>query len=124
MLPQESLKKEATNLLRNHWDDEGRLRDNEALRAYMIPLIAEVGELVWKHARRMGEHVGHPCAFQVDFFAEVMLWQILEYIAQADHEGETRIGDVSIYQMTERHAKDRYDWPPAPESEVSNGVSR
>lgn len=118
MLPQESLKKEARELIYLHWELEDRLRDNEALRAYMIPLIVEVGMLVRRHAERMGKETGQGCAFQVDHFAELMLWQLLEFFTRADFDGESRQANTTFHQLTERHASAWFDWPPAPESEA------
>lgn len=75
-------------------------------------------------ARRMGADTGHDCAFQLDFFGDVMAWQIVEYIVQTHFENDTRFFNATIHQFTERHAQDWFDWPPAPEteSEGQNGV--
>ncbi len=117
MLPQEALKKEARELLSNRWEFEDRLRDNEALRAYMVPLIVEVGDLIRRHAARMGEHTGFDCAFQIDFFAELLIWQLTEFLCQADFGNDMRLVNTNIYQLDEHHAADWFSWPPAPEAE-------
>lgn len=110
------LKKDAGKLL-GLWNEDD-FRDNEYLRARMVCLIAEVGALVQRHATRMGNEAGHGCAFQVDRFADVLLWQLVEYLTASEFDGETREGNLNIYQVDERHAQDAFNWPPAPESEV------
>lgn len=104
MLPQTILKREATQLFRNQWDDEDQLRNNEALRAYMVPLIVEVGDVIRRHARRLGADSGHGCAFQEDFLADAMAWQLVEFICRSDFDNEYRMDSTTIHQFTERHA--------------------
>src|SRR5574341_1666857 len=106
--PQEALKKEARELIRNHWEFEDRLRENEALRAYMVPLVVEVGDLIRRHARKMGEDTGQDCAFQSDHLGELMTWQLCEFLTQSDYEGDMRLGNATLYQMNERNASDYF----------------
>ncbi len=117
MLPQESLKQEAKELLDLELCFEDRLRDNEFLRAYSVPFIADLGALVQKHAARMGAASGHTCVFQVDHFGELLTWQLCEFLTQAGFEGESREAIVSYHQLDECHAASFFDWPPSPESE-------
>lgn len=128
MLPQESLKKDARELIHLHWELEDRLRENEALRAYMIPLIAELGSLIRKHAQRLGEHTGYTCAFQVDHFGELMTWQLLEFLTQATFEGDMRQANTHLFQLTERHASDYFDYRAksliTPEHPSQNRIQR
>jgi hypothetical protein len=117
ILPQDVLKKEANDLLRNHWEDEYGMRDNEALRAYCIPLIVEVGDVIRRHARRLGVDTGNDCALQLDLFGDAMAWALVEYIAQTRFENDTRFFFATIHQFSEAHAFSWFDWPPAPELE-------
>ena len=109
----ESFVKDADELL-GMWHERG-FRDNEYLRARMVCLIAEVGALIRRHAQRMGDEAGHGCIWQVDRFADVMLWQLSEYILQSQIDNDCRADTANSFQMTEAHAADFFDWPPAPE---------
>jgi hypothetical protein len=116
MLPQDVLKKDAQKLMGCWRDDD--YRDNEFLRAYMIPVIADLGALIAKHAARMAADSGQDCAFQLDRWQELIVWQVAEFLCQAGIEGESRESSVHFHQIDERHASDFFDWPPAPESEA------
>ena len=109
----EVLKKDARKLMGLWREDD--YRDNEFLRAYMVPVIAEFGALVQKHAARMAAASRQDCAFQLDRWQELIVWQVAEYLTQAGIEGECRESDVRFYQLDERHAADWFDWPPQPE---------
>ncbi len=112
----ETFKQEA-QALQETWHEEA-FRDNEYLRARMVCLIADVGALIARHALEMGVDADQDCAFQVDRFADLLIWQTLEYCSQSQYDGEAREGNVSAYQLTERHARDFFDWPPSPDEEV------
>jgi hypothetical protein len=117
MLPQDVLKKDAQKLM-GCWREDG-YRDNEFLRAYMIPVIADLGALIAKHAARMAADSGQDCAFQLDRFGELIIWQLCEYLTQSGCEGEFMEHSAHVYQIDERHARDWFDWPPSPaESEA------
>lgn len=112
MIAQDVLKKDAGKLL-GMWDDD--FRDNEYLRARMVCLIADVGALVQRHAAQMGNETGYDCPFQRDRFADLLCWQLVEYLSQSDFGIEARADNVAAYQVTERHAAPFFNWPPSPE---------
>ena len=112
----ECFKQDARKLL-GEWDED-EFRDNEYLRARGVILIADVGAVIKRHALEMGVDAGEDCAFQVDRYSELLIWQLVEYLAQSAFEGESREANVGFYQVDERPARPWFDWPPAPESEV------
>jgi hypothetical protein len=122
MLPQETVVKQdvLVEVLRKmQYDaapDDREVRDSEALRQQMTALIPELGALIRRHARQLGERLEQDCPFQTDTLSEWLLWQTVEYLTQADHDKDNRIGNVKAYQLTAAHAAYWADWPPTPET--------
>lgn len=115
MTGQDVLKRDARKLMGCFREDD--FRDNEFLRAYMIPVIADLGALIARHAHVMATASRQECAFQLDRWQELVVWQVAEYLCQAGIEGESRETGIHFHQIDEKHAADWFDWPPTPESE-------
>ena len=80
-VPQIDAKADGRVLLDPLHDDE--LRDVPLLRAQSAKLVNEVGELLRRHAAEMGAASGYTCAFQVDRFGQLLIWQLCEMFTQS-----------------------------------------
>jgi len=90
-------------------EQDQKLRDDPLLRAQMVKLIAELGPLVYRHATELGVRAEQDCPFQVDTFAELITWQLAEFLTQVDFDREQRADNTHFYQVTERHARFFFD---------------
>jgi hypothetical protein len=89
--------------------DDDEVRDSLEMRQTMTLLIPDLGDLIRKHARRMGERVGADCPFQTDQVAEWLLWLTVEYLTMSEFDSESRIGNVKATQLTMRHSAYYFD---------------